>query len=187
MNINPTHSAAVQLPVANELDHFRMRNCSGSIDTVISQQELVAASAVAHEQLAGHKFVGRDLVEREQLAELFSVRVFAGQKANPDRAVHQHHLDSCGRFGRGFAPAGNIFRLRFAPTQTPKTLVRRTPHQSFQADEPSLCPSKPHTRPLQNRRVHCLCSTSSSYRIIVPYKRAVCVWQRQRISCFLAA
>ena len=133
MNVNPANAAAIQFSMTHEFNHLGMRNGGRPVDAVVSRQELMAASTVAHEQLSGDKFVCRNLIEGKQLAELLGVRRPIGQEPNPDRGVHQNHSGRRCRDTRVFAPSRHIFRFRFAPAKASETVVGCASHQSFEA------------------------------------------------------
>ncbi len=133
MNINPANTAAIQFPMADELDYLPVRHGRRAIDAVVPSQELPTAPAVAEEQFAGDEFVGGNIVERQQPAELLRVRGPVRQETNPDRRVDQHHLSGGRRRRRVFTTPGHVFRIGFASLKTPKTLISGAADQRLEA------------------------------------------------------
>jgi hypothetical protein len=52
MNVDPGHSAAVQVAMTNERDDIRMRDHSGLMHSLIGGQEVLAASPVADQEFS---------------------------------------------------------------------------------------------------------------------------------------
>jgi hypothetical protein len=52
VNVNPANAAAMQVPMANEGNHVRVRNNTRLMHVLIGGQELPAAATIADEQFS---------------------------------------------------------------------------------------------------------------------------------------
>jgi hypothetical protein len=133
VNVHPPYSTAIQLAMTQEIHHFGVRHSSGSRETTVGCEQFEASCAVAHEQLSRDQIVRRNLIGRKQSAEFCCVRIFAGQKSDPDRGIDQHHLDNRMGVRAVFPAARHVLGFWLASPKRPETFVCRMSNQRFEA------------------------------------------------------
>ena len=91
MRVNPSNSAAVYLPMPDELDHFRVWDRGRLPHHFVRAEKLCAPSAVADKQLAINEIVAEHFIVGEKLVEFAGVRFGSSQETDPDRCIDKDH------------------------------------------------------------------------------------------------
>ncbi len=63
MNVDPTHAAAMQAPVANEGDDLAVRNDFRRVHALIGVEQLLAAASIADQEFSIDQLVPYRLVQ----------------------------------------------------------------------------------------------------------------------------
>src|SRR3954469_24204460 len=163
--------------MANKFDYLVMRNGRRSVNAIVSRQELVAASAIAHEQLSRHQLVRRNLFKREELCELVRVWSPIRQEPNPNGSVGQDHLGPGRCDDRIFAGPRHIFHFQFAPAKTSQAVVSRASDQGFKTQTNRLGVRRCSTCSLRRREEFLVDIQRLLQGLIMPYNLTVHIWQ----------
>ena len=177
VDINPANTAAIQFPMAHELDYLGVWHGRRAMNLIVNGEELPPAPAVADEQLARYQFVCRNIVERQQPAEFLSVRGPVRQKANPDRCIDQDHLCRWQCCFRVLTTPGHVFGFGFAASKTPKAVIGCATDERFEAE--------PHSFGVRQSATSCFRGSEELFvdvqrllhRFSMPYVVSAWIWQ----------
>src|SRR5262245_56419102 len=180
VRVDPTDPAAVQTPLACELDYLLMRNNRNLLHACVVREQARATALVTDEKLAEDEVVACDFALQEQPIELTCVGGAIGQESNPDRRVDEDH------HGAGCFPVAVDARRRptsLACGSLPRSArIRSLAAWRTSASSPSRTASVSLRAPLADlasrRRLSSMWSV-----FFMPYDHGIIVWHPSMAGC----
>ena len=91
VDIDPPDAAALQPSMADEGHDLLVPQHGGLVHLPVAGQQIVPPAAIPDEQLTVYQVVADDVIAGEELVQPGGVGRSIGEKANPDRRIHEHH------------------------------------------------------------------------------------------------
>jgi hypothetical protein len=123
MRVKPSNSAAADLVVPDELDHFSVCHRGRLAHRFVQGKKLCSSSAVTDQQLAVNEIVAEHFIVGEKAVEVARVRFCSSEETDPDRCIDKNHLCTAALSHRFFSTPRDVACRGIGATQSAKTLM----------------------------------------------------------------
>jgi len=133
MRVNPPDSAAVDLVMPDELDHFRVCDQGRLAHHSELGKKLCARTAVTDHQLPVNEIVTEHFIAGEKPVEAARVRFGSSQETDPNRCINKDHSCTAALARSSVSTPRYVARARLGSAQSAKTLVGSMPDKRLES------------------------------------------------------